>query len=393
MSNRPNTEPQSEPQDIDYETLAPLVRRALGSETVEVTDWTCQQVHGGAGDVRGTDWSAVYRVAGSGRDLGETVQWSLILKVIRPRPENTVPSGSHYWKREILAYRSGLLADLPGGLVAPRCFGVVEHPGEEHWIWLEDIRDDIGPKWPLGHYGVVARHLGQLNGAYLMGRPVPSHPWLSRGWLRSWLVRNAPGITLLRDSLDHPLVRRLCPSDVSENLFQLWDAREAFLDALVRLPRTFCHMDAFHRNLLARRRADGGHQTVAIDWTLTGTGAIGEEIAPLALMSFWFLAVELDKARELDAIVFEGYLDGLRDVGWQGDPRVVRFGYTAASALRYGLGGWSPTLFVLLDESRHAWGEQLVGRPLEDIVDQGAEYYHFLLTLAEEARELMALLR
>jgi hypothetical protein len=35
-------------QSIDNATLTPLVRQALGSETVEVTSWDIQQVYGGS---------------------------------------------------------------------------------------------------------------------------------------------------------------------------------------------------------------------------------------------------------------------------------------------------------------------------------------------------------
>jgi hypothetical protein len=36
----------------------------------------------------------------------------------------------------------------------------------------------------------------------------------------------------------------------------------------------------------------------------------------------------------LDAAIFQGYVVGLRDVGWQGEERLVRFGFTALTALK-----------------------------------------------------------
>ena len=79
MSNDSDTKLQS----IDEATLTPLVRQALGSETAEVTDWDCQQVHGGFafGSAGG---SAIYRISGRGYDRGATADWSLILKVLYP---------------------------------------------------------------------------------------------------------------------------------------------------------------------------------------------------------------------------------------------------------------------------------------------------------------------
>jgi hypothetical protein len=32
------------------------------------------------------------------------------------------------------------------------------------------------PDWPLERYGLAARHLGQFNGRYLTGTPLPQHP-------------------------------------------------------------------------------------------------------------------------------------------------------------------------------------------------------------------------
>jgi len=110
---------------------------------------------------------------------------------------------------------------------------------------------------------------------------------------------------------------------------------------------------------------------------------------PLVQASIYFLEVELAKAQELDKIVFEGYLDGLRDAGWHGDPRLVRLGYAAASAVRYPIGGTAESLPFVLDENLHAVAEQIVGRPIGEITDLWAEVFLFLLGLADEARELL----
>ncbi len=374
-------------QSIDRAMLTPLVRRAMGSETVEVISWQPQRIYGGAGAAS----EGIFRLSGTALDQDETLPWSLILKLIHLYPDSpgvSDPSSWIYWKREVLAYQSGLLQDLPGGVAAPRCFDIVNQPNGDIWLWLEDARDDLGPQWPLEHYGVVARHLGQFNGAYLMGRPIPSRSWLSKGWLRQRVARAAPGLAQLRHSLEHPLVRRVFPPDVARGLFRLWDQREAFLKTLDGLPQTFCHIEAHRRNLFARRVDAGEYQTVLIDWAYVGTGAVGQEIAPLVEESLAFFDVEIEHVRELDGTVFHGYLQGMREAGWRGDPRTLRFGYAAASALHFAR-GLGLVVSILPDESRHAWVEQLLGRSMEQYVDRAAEYYRFLLGLADEARSLM----
>ena len=115
-------------QSIDNATLTPLVREALGSDTVEVVDWKAEQHHVSATRAR------IFRMSGSARDQGQEVPWSLILKIAPVVDDRVDPPGTHYWKREALAYESGLLEDLPGGIAAPRCLDVVEQPGGEFWL-------------------------------------------------------------------------------------------------------------------------------------------------------------------------------------------------------------------------------------------------------------------
>lgn len=124
------------------------------------------------------------------------------------------------------------------------------------------------------------------------------------------------------------------PRPVSDEILRLWASHDALLATLDQLPRTFCQLDAYRPNLFLRRGAKGADQTVAIDWVFAGIGAIGEEIANLLAASLIWFEYDAAAARSLDEAVFAGYLDGLREAGWQGDPRLVRLGYTAACALR-----------------------------------------------------------
>jgi hypothetical protein len=317
------------------------------------------------------------------------VPWSLILKTLCPVGDNANVSAWDYFKREADAYQSELLDDLPGGLVAPRCFGVVEHPDDTCWIWLEDVKDEIGSQWPLEHYGVAARHAGQFNGAYLVERSVPSWPWLSSDWLRCYIAQSASAMPRIRNSLDHPLVRRGFPA--SDRLFRLWEERDRYLDALDRLPRTLCHLDFHRRNLFARKTADGDDQTVVIDWAFVGQGAIGQEVANLVFISLAFNEVDLAQAQMLEDIVFEGYLEGLRDAGWRGNPQQVRLGYTAGN-IHLRLGDLDRVIDLILDESQHSFAEQAFGRSMEEIEDHFGQVGSLCDSLIDEARELMDIL-
>jgi hypothetical protein len=371
---------------IDQATLTPLVQSALKSETAEVTGWECEQLHGGIGV--GT---AIHRFSGEGRDQGQKVPWSLILKTLCPGEDNTRVSAFNYYKREVDAYQSGWLDELPGGLAAPRCFGVVEYPDGICWIWLEEVRDEIGAQWPLEQYGLVARHLGRFNGAYLVDRSLPDWSWLSSSFLQHYVELSAPVMEPLRDTLASPWGRRWLPEEDRDQFFNLWEERERYINVLDRLPQTVCHLDLFRRNLFARKTADGDDQTVAIDWAYVGKGPIGADLGPLVWMSAVLGGVGLDKAQKLEEIALEGYLEGLREAGWQGDPQQVRLGYTAAG-VRYlfpEIGRW---LALMLDESLHAGMEQSDGRPIGQIFDSVALIRPFFFGQLDKARDLMDVL-
>jgi hypothetical protein len=284
-----------------------------------------------------------------------------------------------------------LLDELPGGLAAPRCFGAVDCLDGTCWMWLEEIWDRFDAQWPLEQYGLVARHLGQFNGAYLVDRPLPEGPWLSSGWVRSYVEQSAPAMEPLRDAKASPWGRRWLPEEDSDQFFHLWEERELYLDALDRLPQTICHFDLFRRNLFARRTADGDDQTVAIDWAYVGRGPIGADLSPLVWMSIALGGVGLDRAQDLEEIALEGYLAGLRQAGWQGDPQQVQLGYTAAG-VRYlfpEIGRWVP---LILDEGLHAAAEQRFGFPVGGAFDSIAGMRSYRFRELVKARELMGIL-
>ena len=369
-------------QALDQATLTPLVRQALYSDSVALVDWQVAPHGGGAGQ-------CVYRFAGSAEDQGQTVPWSLILKVVHAQEGAADPAASRYWKRELLAYQSGLLADLPAGLQAPRCFGVVEQPGGGGWLWLEDITDAAAGRWPRERFTVVARRLGAFSAAYLNGRPLPAYPWLSRGWFRTKVAEAEPAIARLPAVRDHPLLRPALPRDTADRVLRVWDERDMFFDALDRLPQTFCHLDAFPRNLFVQHEDSGDVQIIAIDWEFAGVSALGAELAPLVGGSLLFDEASVETATELEEAVFASYLEGLDTAGWWGDQQCVRLGYATALVLHY--------VFLLLgaleegtrNEGFRHFAEEILERPYAKILDRSAGFFDFLLARTDEARELL----
>lgn len=313
--------------EIDIETLELVVRRVLNEQHLSISKWDLNQVHGGAGT--GTE---IYRIQGEATNTVKKSRWSLILKILHPSLGATHETAWNYYKREAKAYQSDLLNNLQGEIKAPNCYAITEQKNGDCWIWLEDVREDLGKKWPIEYYRVVARQLGRFNGCYLEKDGL-DQPWLSRNWVKHWVEYNSTSMDSLSNLTDHPYVKLWLPDDQLEKMLTLWDERENIFNALNELPQTLCHLDAFRRNMFARK-ASNDYETVLIDWAFVGISGLGTEILPLVRATISFSEAELSDFKRLSDTVFQGYMEGLKDVGWSGDPDMVRFGY-AASNIRY----------------------------------------------------------
>lgn len=368
---------------VDTGQLEEVVRLALDAPAATVDEgWDYRPLTGGFGNGTG-----IWHLAGSARVGPDRHPWALVLKSL---PNG---AGAPAWddpRREAHAYRSGLLTALPGGLVAPRCYAVEDRPDGATWLWLEEIANDPAP-WSDEQFARAAECLGRFNGAYLADAPLPSAPWMSRGRLRhSVEASGAAVVDLPRLAGDgaHDLVRRIYPPSQVAAITRLWDEHETFLAALDRLPRTFCHLDAFHRNLLGRAAPAPASWPVAVDWAFAGIGTVGEELVPLVLMP---VLLEGRVARRLDAVCFAAYLAGLRAAGWTGDPALVRLGYTVAAALRYPVGTLWSFLPFIADPAFHPDFARSMGRPAAEAAAAYDAFWQIQNELAEEARSLLPL--
>jgi hypothetical protein len=379
-------------QSVDRALLTPIVRDAVEDDAAELADWSMSPLTGGASQDAGYSYG-LYRFQGNAKTENRIVPWSLILKATAGSLAGSdEPARWDYWKREVLAYQSGFLVDLPGDIEAPRCFGVVEYPDNEFWIWLEEIPAGIESDWSLKHYGQVARHLGQFNGGYLAGHPMPHREWFSSGRVKEWLEWSEPVLLKLPELCQNPLAKRWFTAGNIERTLRLRNDQAMLLELLERLPHTFCHHDAHRRNLTLRPGPSGKNKTVAIDWQIAGKGAIGEEIATLFGVSLQFASFPTQRAYELDRTVYESYLGGLRDAGWQGDERLVRFGFTASVALFIAVGAVGHYLTTILGDEGELTVRRMMGCTREDLLDQYALLQKYLLDLGDEASELANIL-
>jgi len=317
-------------------------------------------------------------------------EWSAVLKVVRPphgtRHEAAAREPRHwaYWKREPLAYGSGLLAglsDLPGGgLAPPRCLLVDglaatadsgrnngtdntrvtgDSPGTKEdsdgavWLWLEDVADRYAGWWPRERTLLASRHLGAFGRAFLAR--LPEVPWLGHGYLRQRVERAMDRLPLFEDEATwrHERLRDHFDPAMGEPLRAVWARRYDLLDVLDALPRTLCHGDSHRDNLIAAGVKGERERTVAVDWGTAGAGPVGADLAELALSRT--IGGELLAVGGADFCerLFESYTKGLCD-----DGRMEGGGSAPVNAARV---GFAATV-ALAGTSRLHWNlERAVG--------------------------------
>lgn len=378
-------------QTISQPMLAPLAQTALDCPNLKITAWELTPL-----SVQGQ--RSVFRFTGIGYDGATPRTWSLILKEIRA-PESAddpanEPDCPWYWPRESLLYATGIPQSLSRSvptsrLRAPRCFGVWEPIPPVRWIWLEDLQDCYAGRWPLERYALAAYHLGLFNGSSLMGQSVPPVPWLMGNSLR--YARTFSTVTELQRLRDpkiwtHPLLRRAFAIPVLPELERLVADRKQFLAGIMDYPQAFCHLDAHADNMALLSDSKGGEVTVLFDWALAGYGAPGEEISRLVWAALLDFKVDVADAERLESMVFDQYLQGLVDTGWQADPVQVRYAYLMSSVL----------IFTLeMEAVDHAFNEDVAGLetyygwPQERLVEQNAQVTYLLLKRADQLRAIL----
>jgi hypothetical protein len=280
------------------------------------------RVHGNAGSAnlkvarppaRSRDGSAAGRPAGSSA-------W----------PTSDEPLHWNYWRREALAYETGLSAGAYGdaGIGGPSLLAARERADGCVELWLADVGGTSGFEWTVARLGRFAAELG-AGQARWAGR-VPAAGWLSRDWLAGYLAEGPSSRTTVRATdWDDPGVAAW-PAPVRHQLRALWVGQRRVLATARASERTLCHLDVWPANLI-----DDGTRSVLLDWAFTGAGALGEDPANLILDSFADGLMDAARLPEVAEAVTDGYLAGLRDGGWAGPADDVRAAIAACGAAKY----------------------------------------------------------
>lgn len=246
-----------------------------------------------------------------------------ILKVVRHDsggnerwPSSELESHPYYWRREPLAYSSGLLERIEP-LRAPRCLHCADRPDGSVALWLEDVGSH--PEWTIARLAEITHKLGLVQGRFA-AQP-PHGRWLSRGWLRAYLELRARWVEPYREG------------PFAADVQRIWARRDGILKAVDAAPQTLCHFDFYPANIF------GEVETTVIDWAYCGFGAIGLDAGNLVPDAIFDGFVPVEQGPKLSDAVWSAYVDGLAESGLAFDEWQLRHVFLAATALKY---AWIP---------------------------------------------------
>ena len=393
---------------LSAERLAPAVRRALQAPEAWPVRWTCEPIEGPGINPSTAGLYRVHGTAGLDGPTSEDVSsaWRMVLKVVHlPDLQGTLlekgyidaPEDWNYWRREVLARRSGLLDPFTSPLRPVACWATEDVDDTTAWLWLEELDMPHPPVFTLVELATAAHDLGAFAALGVpLAEEVQRMPWVAQDWLRGWLTTiQAVGgdHALSHDGCwTHPLVSDRLPASVRRSYGALMASAGTLLDRLDRLPRTVGHLDAQASNLCLENGPEG-HRTVLIDWGFLGAVPIGEDLGHHIAQNVFFGVVDPAESNEHERSATEAYLKGLRAYGWHGNDNDVEFAAAAAGALRM-----LPFAATYLAElcpvtgEPDQWPEEMArkqGREVETVMNSWCRAVIYLAQLADRATRLL----
>jgi hypothetical protein len=389
--------------------LAPVVQNALRNDQAWPLTWEFDAL----------DWTGnpstvgLFRLTGIAQtDGGREIPWTVVLKVVadtdltgNPLIDQFThePEGANDWRREALAFSSGLLTGWPGPLIPVRCFGVDEVSEDQVWIWLE-AREGAGPHalWTIEQLASAAYDFGALGAQWQSKLPdVVHYPWLVQRWLRAWvsLVR----LYAVDHFLEHDgcgvgaLVEPFLTKRTRRRIAGLISDADDLLSAFESLPCTLAHHDPQWSNLFAAAPEESPARTVAIDWGFIGIAPIGSDLGLHIGQNIMSWGIDQRRAAEHDQASTAAYVRGLRDFGWDGAADSIKFARATAAALNAGTWlamevSWlCPEMVERFEPNAAAWPIRVAteqGISTAALLERWTAGFNYVLDLADEARQL-----
>ncbi|GAA0384850.1 phosphotransferase [Paenibacillus motobuensis] len=311
------------------EQIITCIQSIYGNQTVELVSITCDDI---GYKTPNFTTSAILRLHGLVKLYDELKPWYVILKIIKPDTEEKDNFVHHnYWRREALVFESGVLKELPNSICNTKSYLVEEQQDGTIWLWMEYVEGDY--PYTIEQFSYIARQLGRFNGAYLEGaKKLPEHEWICREWLKSWTTacrKYAPNMEayVSRIPIDNFQSTWTWYQEVLKNI-------DSSLDSLQQLPRVLAHQDLSQMNMLLVPKESSESHLVLIDWQFMSISGIGEDLGKLFGVNMSLGIIPPSQYQLYQNSLFTSYIEGLREMGWQGDARMAQYGFCLSTALR-----------------------------------------------------------
>jgi hypothetical protein len=324
-------------RDLGQAVLQPVIRGVLNDDSASPDPaWTAKPIGGSVG----VGTLGIFHVSGEATTSSGISEWSVVAKVMDLEAVSKHGAFMHVSPtRETLAYESGLLESISSespfdiGFRAAKHYGVTEIADLGSILWVEDLSKAPPPPWNDEAYPQITRQIGRFNANWELNPP-DRQPWFGENILTVQTEPQLKRLSSIGDYVDDPLVKLACTPENLEKLSLLVDTVPSAISLLTKGPNPLSHLDAQPRNLFPVPLENGGIKTVAIDWASVGYAPLGMD-APLVVgSSMTWHEFDAEHGTSLHVQALDGYLDGLRDMDWQGDAALVRLAYMTGAVMR-----------------------------------------------------------
>lgn len=316
---------------LNVSILNECVTKIINKRIINVKEWSLEVIS----DVSlNFTTDGIFQIYGTVVVSEKEIPWSLVLKIIKPEQvEKNNPQHHNYWKREALVNQSGVLTDLPDVIYAPQCYMVEEKENGSVWIWMEEIKENNKQLWSEKEFAFIARQLGIFNGAYITEKTIPDYTWICRKWLKSWV--NGCKNHSVDPTIYLSKVRNLSNlNSIYNSYVNLNKNLDKHYNALDNLPRVLAHQDLSKQNMYINLHNCTKKQLTLIDWQFLSISGLGEDLGKLYGVALSQQDIPIEKGEYYKELLFTNYIDGLREVGWNGDTTLPKYGFYVSFALR-----------------------------------------------------------
>jgi hypothetical protein len=138
--------------------------------------------------------------------------------------------------------------------------------------------------------------------------------------------------TILSEKRDHPLVVESLSSIGIDRVSGLIEDQRILIEESDSFPRSVAHGDCHARNLFADHQDPNRQVTYGIDWASIFVAPPGIDAGAMVGGSLAWKRDEFDAVLGSELEIFESYVLGLQEAGWDGEIDSVRRTYLSAMA-------------------------------------------------------------